>query len=102
MVAACHCESCRRHTGAPFAVYADYRRDRVRFTGAAPADHVSSPGATRSFCPRCGSTIAYLGDSLPDMIHLHVGLFDQANQLVPLRDENAAQRLCWVGRVADD
>ena len=28
----CHCQSCRRHTGAPVAAYAGFETAKVRFT----------------------------------------------------------------------
>lgn len=96
MVAICHCPSCRRHTGAPFAVYADYGRDCVSFTGTEPARYASSAGVERRFCARCGSTISYHGANLPEMIHLHIGLFDDADAFVPVQEEGIATRLCWL------
>ena len=29
----CHCQSCRRHTGAPVSAYAGFEASQVRFTG---------------------------------------------------------------------
>jgi hypothetical protein len=99
MVAVCHCESCRRQTGAAFAAYADYRADRVAFAGRASTVHQSSPGVGRGFCGRCGSTISYQGANQPHMIHLHIGVFDDPGRLPPMREENVADRLCWLGPI---
>ena len=95
-VAACHCQSCRRHTGAPFAVYADYRAERVTLSGASLKEFLSSPGAARGFCGDCGSTLYYRGENLPDMIHLHVGAFDRAELFKPQTHDNSGERLAWV------
>lgn len=95
-IAICHCESCRRATGAPFAVYADYRRDAVRFTGVPPRECATSPGAWRGFCADCGASVSYRGDNLPGMIHLHIGLFDDAGILSPEREEHDDARLGWI------
>ena len=32
----CHCQSCRRHTGAPVSAYAGFEAAKVRFTGDSP------------------------------------------------------------------
>ena len=40
----CHCESCRRHTGAPVAAFAGFERDQVSFSGAPLARFASSAG----------------------------------------------------------
>lgn len=95
-VAGCHCQSCRRHTGAPFAIYADYRTDRVTLTGTYLVEYRSSPEARRGFCGRCGSTIYYRGDNLPDMIHLHVGVFNNPELFAPTSEECVDERLSWL------
>src|SRR4051812_10404391 len=79
----CHCRSCRRQTGAPVSAYAGFERDQVRFTGADPEVYASSEGVDRSFCGRCGSTIAYQGARWPTEIHLHVGVFDEPEPFAP-------------------
>src|SRR5262245_40219689 len=55
----CHCYSCRKHTGAPVAAFADCRAGVVEFMNGAPALYESSPGVRRGFCARCGSTLTY-------------------------------------------
>ena len=95
-VAVCHCDSCRKHTGAAFAVYADYRADHVAFPRMQPEVYVSSPGVQRGFCGKCGSTIFYKGANLPGMIHLHIGIFDDAAAFQPDTEEATGQRLPWV------
>lgn len=96
LVAACHCDSCRRHTGAPVAVYADFLRDRIRYSGRRPAEFESSPGAWRGFCGDCGSTLYFRGDARPGMIHLHIGSFDPGHGLVPVAEENVGDQLAWI------
>ena len=58
----CHCESCRRHTGAPTSALAGMRRDDVRFTQGERAIYESSPGVGRGFCRDCGTTLTWEGD----------------------------------------
>ena len=95
-VVACHCASCRKQTGAPFAVYADYPAARIRFISGEAARFASSQGAQRGFCADCGSTLYFRGDNLPEMIHLHVGLFDDAGAFPPTADVHTDTRLPWV------
>src|SRR5262245_27881269 len=66
----CHCNSCRKHTGAPVSAFAGFERSDVTFTGE-PAFFVSSPGVKRGFCSVCGSTLTYEGDRWPTEIHFH-------------------------------
>jgi hypothetical protein len=92
----CHCQSCRKQTGAPVAAYAGFERDKVRFTSGEPRTHASSPGVERSFCGRCGSPIAYRGDRWPTEIHLLAGLFDDPEAFAPKGHAFANERLGWL------
>ncbi|MDZ4776343.1 MAG: GFA family protein [Alphaproteobacteria bacterium] len=97
----CHCASCRRQTGAPATVYADFRRDVVRFQGAEPTRFRSSPGALRGFCARCGSTLSFEGENLPEMIHIHVGALDNPGDFPPTEEVHTEGRLAWFCRAAE-
>ena len=76
----CHCQSCRRHTGAPVSAYAGFEATKVRLDGELTY-FSSSPGVRRGFCGRCGSTLTYEGDRWPGEIHLHIGAFDDPSTL---------------------
>lgn len=95
-VALCYCASCRRHSGAPMVAYADFARAQVRFLQGEPARFASSPGVRRGFCAACGSTLCYEGENLPDMIHLHLGAFDDPSDLPPTEVACAEERLSWL------
>jgi hypothetical protein len=92
----CHCDSCRKHTGAPVAAFAGFEREQVAFTGAELARYVSSPGVRRGFCSVCGSTLTYEGDRWPSEIHLHVGAFDRPQDFPPHGHAFAEERLPWL------
>jgi hypothetical protein len=93
----CHCESCRRHTGAPVSAYAGFETAKVRFTEGAPAYFASSPGVRRGFCARCGSTLSFEGERWPGEVHLHVGAFDDPAHLAPSgRPAFEEERLPWL------
>ena len=92
----CHCQSCRRHTGAPVSAYAGFEKDKVRFITDAPAYYVSSPGVRRGFCPRCGSTLSYEGERWPNELHLHLGAFDDPTTFAPTGQAFAEEKLPWL------
>lgn len=92
----CHCESCRRHTGAPVSVYAGFEREAVRWLAGEPAKYVSSPGATRGFCAACGSTLTYEADRWPSEVHLHAGVFDKPEAIPPTGEVFAEERISWL------
>jgi hypothetical protein len=50
----CHCESCRRHTGAPVSVFAAFDRSAYTVTQGEITKFNSSPGRWRGFCAAVG------------------------------------------------
>jgi len=94
-VAWCHCQSCRRHSGAPVSVFVAFRRDACTVTKGEIAKFNSSPGRWRGFCARCGSTLTCEGERSPET-HFHIGAFDQPAPLVPTRHIYLEERLPWL------
>jgi hypothetical protein len=94
-VAYCHCNSCRRSTGAPVAAYLCVMRADVRFPMGEPARFETSPGVFRSFCGKCGSPIAYEGEKYPGEIHFHLGSLEDASTFVPTAHTWVADQLPW-------
>jgi hypothetical protein len=98
----CHCESCRRSTGAPAVTFVVFERAHFRFTGAEPAYHESSPGIFRGFCPHCGTPLSW---HAPDEAHapfieMYVGTFDEPGRFVPTHHLYYEERVPWYD-VAD-
>lgn len=57
----CHCQSCRRQTGAPVSAYAGFEREQAAFIAGQMATYASSEGVRRGFCATCGSPLTYEG-----------------------------------------
>jgi hypothetical protein len=92
----CHCQSCRRQTGAPVSAFAGFETAKITFTQGAPTYYASSPGVRRGFCTTCGSTLTYEGDRWPGEVHLHIGAFDDPSTLAPTGHAFADERLAWL------
>ena len=93
----CHCQSCRRHTGAPVSVFVAFKRDAYTVTRGEITKFDSSPGQTRrGFCARCGSTLTCESPPTGAETHFHVGAFDQAEQLRPTKHYFPEERLPWL------
>ena len=56
-VAWSHCQSCRRHSGAPVSVFAAFARAAHVVTKGEITKLGSLPGVQRGFCARCGSNL---------------------------------------------
>jgi hypothetical protein len=91
----CHCESCRRHTSAPVATFVCVPRASFRLVSGTPTIYVSSPGARRAHCGRCGAPISYEGDRHPDQIDLYIGTLEDPAAARPTCHIYGAEQLPW-------
>lgn len=96
----CHCEDCRRASGAPVSVLVGYKTEDVEYPGEQPKRYRSSERVTRAFCGTCGGTVSYEDERLPGEIYLHLGLFDDPERLPPLAHSWHSQALGWL-RIED-
>ena len=55
----CHCESCRRASGAHAVAWFTVAEGSFSYVAAAPREFVSSPGVRRAFCAACGTPLTY-------------------------------------------
>jgi hypothetical protein len=99
-VAHCHCSDCRRSTGAPFLTWSGWRPEAVSWTTIAPAPYRSSQGVTRSFCPACGTPIAFTGERWPNEIHVLVGTLDDPGSVEPRAHTYWSEKLSFI-HIAD-
>jgi hypothetical protein len=95
----CHCDSCRRHSGAPVSVFVAYDQGAYTVTQGEIAKFDTTPGRTRrGFCPRCGATLTCesLHGPPASETHFHIGAFDDAARLAPTRHVFPEERLPWL------
>lgn len=93
----CHCESCRKHTGAPAATLAVYKIDQVKFSGDERKIYKSSPGVGRAFCAECGTSLTFEADlsGYGPLCALHISTFDNPDALVPTAHSFYSERISW-------
>jgi hypothetical protein len=96
----CHCLACQRRTGAPFGVNARFHRDQVEIRGEATeylrrADD-DGEGRIFRFCPRCGATVLYGYENVPDAVAIPVGAFADPRFPAPRRAIYTHRRHLWV------
>ncbi|QEW18912.1 hypothetical protein LA6_001088 [Marinibacterium anthonyi] len=100
-VAYCHCQDCRRVTGAPVAAFAAFAVDAVVFQPNMGKSISVTPGVTRTFCDHCGTSLAGFYDYLPGQVFISLGVIDQADNLPPQVHAHAGERLSWL-HIDDD
>lgn len=92
----CHCQNCRRHSGAAFATDVMFRSDEFSWMGDQPTYYKSSEVCERGFCVTCGSTVSARYFSEADIIIIAAGTLDDANQIEPTLHYYGSRRVKWI------
>ena len=80
----CHCESCRRASGAHVVAWATVPRDTFKVVAGTLRSYASSPPVLRQFCAHCGTPITYENRSEPLTIDITVSTLDSPNAMAPM------------------
>ena len=96
---ACHCASCRKHSGSAFSASAVVPRDDIQLDGETKTyTEVGDSGneIKRTFCPNCGSSVYSQVVASPDSIVLQLGSIDDPTWFKPRVNFWADSALSWV------
>jgi hypothetical protein len=96
----CHCDMCRRWSGAPVSAWAQVPVDQFEVTKGSAAAFKSSSLATRHFCRDCGTPL-YMIDPAQRSVGLMLGTLDDPNVLPPRAHGWASKQVAWLA-LADD
>ena len=91
----CHCQSCRRATGASAVTYVGFNDVDVIFFKGNPKVFQSSDGINRGFCNDCGSPLTYQADQFPEYVQIHIGSFDNPEKFRPLAHVHYCEKIPW-------
>ena len=94
-VAHCHCNTCRRSTGAPVTTFLGFNKNQVTFDGQRNF-YTSSPGVKRGFCARCGTPLTYESERCDDEVHFYVSVMDEPDAFVPERHVFYEEHINWL------
>ncbi len=99
----CHCQQCRRASGASFATTLVVRSADLTIELGAErlAAYESTPGKKRHFCGVCGSPIFNRYDDNQEMLYLRSGTLDDDPGLRPERHIHVASKAPWI-EILDD
>ncbi|MEL7183614.1 MAG: GFA family protein [Pseudomonadota bacterium] len=96
----CHCQDCRRVTGAPVAAFAAFPKGSVDVTPEI-APICAHQGVRRWSCPTCGSPMLAAFDYLDGQVYVPLGILDNADVLAPQLHSHADACLPWL-KLDDD
>lgn len=91
----CHCESCRRASGAHAVAWAVVARDSFKILRGSVRSFKSSPPVVRQFCGQCGTPLTYFNEGWPDTIDITITTLDQPNALKPAEHIWMEDALSW-------
>ena len=97
LMARCHCDQCRKASGAEFATNGSVAREHFRLVDGADLLHryESSPGQFRVFCGRCGSPLFKEDESRPYQVRLRLGCLDTGLEQTPLFHVFVSEKPGW-------
>lgn len=96
----CHCDICRRTSGAPCVAWFSVPAALYRVALGQPARFRSSAHATRTFCSNCGSQLTFCDDASPDEIDITICSLDDPAAVAPRDHTYTSSRLPWL-KLAD-
>ena len=97
---ACHCENCRRASGAPYVAWVTVPKRGFAFIAGDPMmyTYVRDDGnaALRYFCATCGTQLTYEDSGRADQLDITVGSADDAESLAPTQNVHTDEKLSWA------
>jgi len=91
----CHCESCRRASGAHVVAWLTVALAALEFTAGEPVIYQSSAKVRRGFCGRCGTPLTYWTAKRGGEIDLTIATLDAPNGVVPIDHVWMSDALAW-------
>jgi GNAT superfamily N-acetyltransferase len=100
----CHCNTCRRSSGAPFVSWFTVPAGSIVFAAGEGLEPVVSEGVEfassergrRRFCPRCGTALTFRSTETPAEIDVTTASLDDPAALPPRDHTWAEEALPWV------
>lgn len=99
----CHCDFCRRMSGAPLSSYVVVLDKELAVTqGAAHLrSYAATKNATRHFCTTCSTPLFNRNVIYPGLAMLYLGALDAGETLAPTRNIHRESRLPWIDSVGE-
>lgn len=97
----CHCENCRKAIGAQAVAWILLKKELFSLIQGELLRYSTETNAWRSFCPKCGSSIAYESPKRLDEIDITTGSLDNPDAFPPEWDAFDDEKITWVPRAKE-
>lgn len=97
----CHCESCRRSSGAGYVTWVTFPIGSFHVTSGELVEHATSPKVLRGHCGACGTSVSYVHADRPGDIDLTAACFDDPTFIEPRAHIWLEDKVHWV-EIGDD
>lgn len=91
----CHCTICRRTSGSAVVTWITFPVSEFKWTKGTPTGLKSTQPATRNFCSKCGTHMAFTIDGAKEL-DITVGSLDDPNAFAPMYHIFNDTRLPWM------
>ena len=97
----CHCDICRKISGAPVSAFLIVPRKDFTYTQGLPRQYASSAYAVRDFCGDCGSTLVFWRNEVNDgcndtrFTEIAIGSLDCPEIIAPSAHFWTSRQLPW-------
>ena len=92
----CHCRMCQRAAGAPVVAWGRWPVEGFAWSGGEPARFTSSARGERSFCPNCGTPLAFVDPGDPTFVDVTLASLDEPVAFAPDSHAWTMSRLPWL------
>lgn len=100
--AVCHCEDCRRSSGALMTAWIAFPKDALKVESGAPKIYRSSENGERHFCGDCGTGLFYFNEAmLPGVVDIQSVTLDDPENHLPGAHIQTADALPWEAGLAE-
>lgn len=96
----CHCLACQQRTGSAFSLQARFERDHVKsIQGQSTTFTRTGDDGTHlsfHFCPKCGATVYFEQDEVPNLVAVPIGAFADPTFPPPTVSVYESRRHPWT------
>lgn len=99
----CHCNFCRKHSGAAYSTYVAVPEEALEITSGADslATFKFAEDAYKHFCKQCGSPIFNKNARYPGLGIIYLGAIAEPARFVPTANIYCDSQLAWVPAIAE-